>query len=229
MRRFGTEEDVRPCEDAVRVLRRALLESDGVILVGIGPFTNLAALLESGGDDLSALDGRTLVRERCRGIVLMGGTFLEDARAKPPEWNARLDPAATRTVLETSPVDVTLLPFEVGVDMLTGGDVMRRYGEKTPLSLAFRLFPKALEAGGRHSWDPATVLYAVEGCREFFTESPRGRITVDGEGRTLFTRDERGSCRYLMLRTDGGFTESEQKARVAAYLDGCALALLEEI
>ena len=158
----------------------------------------------------------------------MGGTFVEDAASKSPEWNAKLDPVATKTVLEGSPVDVAVVPYEVGVDMITGGEIMRRYGEEIPLSLAFCRFPRTGELGGRHSWDPATVLYAVEGCREFFAESPRGRITVDGAGRTLFSEDANGKARYVTLSEEasGGV---EQKKRTAAYLDACALALLESI
>ena len=223
--RFGREEDLTPAEAAVAVLRRGLSESDGAVICGIGPLTNLAALLESGPDGISPLGGTALVKEKCRCLVLMAGTFPEHAEDAEPEWNAKLDAAATRIVVERSPVPIVFLPFETGADMITGGPVMAAFGETRPLSLSFLRFPGALARGGRHSWDPAAVLYAVEGEADLLEACLRGTVRVDGAGRTLMEPAEDGPHSVLRVKKRAGMDEDACKAAVAAYLDECVMEL----
>ena len=217
--RFGTDADRGEIPDAVSVLRRALAESEGAILAAIGPFTNLSALLQSEGDAISPLCGRDLLKRACKEVVLMGGTFVRDAASAPPEWNAKLDAAATRDFVARCPVPIAFLPFEVGKDLLTGKPVMERYGESTPLSLSFCRFPGVKAAGGRHSWDPAAVLYACEGYGDYFCEALRGTVTVDAEGRTLMCPKGNGMHTVIGIRTTDGESEADRKAVIAAYLD----------
>ena len=211
--RFDASGEKQNYPDAVTVLRRALVENEQVTLCAVGAMTNIAALLESGPDEISPLDGTSLVCQRCREIVLMAGIF--DPAVERVEWNIHLDIPAARTVAERSPVPVVWLPSETGADIITGGPVIETFGESTPLSLSFCRFPGVLKRGGRPSWDPATVLYAVEGCGDFFEESAMGTVTVAADGKTVYTRDGMGNHRILHLKADCG--------RVAAYIDGCAI------
>lgn len=223
--RFG-DGDIRTYPDAVTVLRSALAESKNAVLCAIGPLNNIAALLESKGDDISPLDGVSLVRERCAKVVLMAGGFVkaEDGRNRP-EWNALCDAPATQTTVRLCPVPLVFLPFETGLDMLTGGPLMDRYGDGTPLTLSFYLTGDTREKGGRHSWDPATLLYAIEGCGDFFDESPPGTVAVDEEGRTEMTDDPNGLHSFLTIKPHDGMTGQQCKDRIAAYLDRCALSV----
>jgi len=63
--------------DAVAVYRKALAASldRSVTISSIGILTNLAALLRSGPDSYSPLDGLELVRRKVRLLAVMGGKF----------------------------------------------------------------------------------------------------------------------------------------------------------
>jgi len=221
--RFGDGE-IRSYPDAVTVLRRALVESENAVLCAIGPLNNIAALLESKGDDISPLDGVSLVREKCAKVVLMAGGFVkgEDGR-NIPEWNALCDVAATQATVRLCPVPLVFLPFEAGLDMLTGGPLMDKYGDDTPLTFSFYLTGDTKDQGGRHSWDPATLLYAIEGCRHYFDESLRGTVIVDREGRTVMTDDPDGLHSILTIKPHNGMSEQQCKDQIAAYIDACSL------
>ncbi|MBE6546051.1 MAG: hypothetical protein E7668_01250 [Ruminococcaceae bacterium] len=227
--RFGVSEKM-PTADAVTTLRRALAESDKAVLCAIGPLTNIAALLESKGDEISPLDGASLIREHCEKLVLMAGGFVpgEDGRNRP-EFNAYVDIEATQKTVALCPIPMVFLPFETGLDMLTGKPMMDTFHDTTPLSLSFVSHGHTKEHGGRHSWDPATVLYVVEGLADRFKESEGGRVTVDGEGRTTLVPEKNGIHSVLTVKTHDGISESDCKARIAAYIDACAMKVHEGI
>ena len=229
LNRFGDGE-IREYPDAVTVLRRALAGSENAVLCAIGPMNNIAALLQSEGDEISPLDGVSLVREKCAKVVLMAGGFVPGGDGRNiPEWNALVDVPATQAVVRLCPVPLVFLPFETGFDMITGCPMMKKYGEDTPLSHSFIHYGDTREIGGRHSWDPATLVYAVEGCRDFFDESPRGMVRVDHEGRTVLNAGENGLHSYLTIKPQGNLTEQQCKDRIAAYIDSCAIAAHESI
>ncbi len=223
LNRFG-DGDIRTYPDSVSVLRRALVDSENAVLCAIGPLNNIAALLESKGDEISPLDGVALVREKCVKLVVMAGGFVkeEDGRNRP-EWNALCDVPATKATVQLCPVPLVFLPFEAGLDMLTGGPLMDKYADTTPLTLSFYLTGDTKERGGRHSWDPATLVYAVEGCKDFFDESPRGTVIVDEEGRTEMTADPNGQHSFLTIKAHDGMTAQQCKDQIAAYIDGLSL------
>lgn len=69
-------------------LRRTIRQRPGeIVLLTIGPFTNIAILF--------ALDPE--IPSLLRGLVSMAGYFFNE---KPFEWNCRVDPAATQAVLK---------------------------------------------------------------------------------------------------------------------------------
>ena len=224
--RFGTAEDLAPTENAVKVLRRALAQSENAVICAVGAMTNISDLLKSLPDEISPLNGVELVHQKCAKVVLMAGIF--DPAVTRIEWNIHLDVAAAQNVAKSCPVPVFWLPSETGTDIITGGPALEKYGEDTPLSLSFCLFPGVKKKGGRHSWDPVTAMYAVEGCRDFLTESRCGTVTVDGEGRTAFLPDANGLHRVLTVPEQPGLTQAERKALVAAYIDGCAMKIMAD-
>ncbi len=219
--KFADKECYAEAENAVSVMRRALTESFDAVILGVGPMTNIAALLESAPDDISSLDGISLVRERCRKIVLMAGDFVSGK----PEWNVKLDIPAMQTVVKKSPVPIAFLPFEVGHGMITGKPVMDAFGEENPLSLSFTRFPGTDKLGGRHSWDPATAVFAVLGDSEYLTEGKPQTVTVTDEGVTLATPERGGMHTVISVNVREGESEADAKTRVAAYIDGCAMEI----
>ena len=227
---FATGTDFDRAEQAARVLRRALEKSrGGCVICAVGQFTNVCALLESKPDDISPLDGVSLVRSKCRELVVMAGAF----RTGEPEWNVKWDIPAAKATFERCPVPITVLPFETGIDMITGKAAVEEYGYSTPLTQSFINFHSKVCKGqydplrsGRHSWDPATAVYAVEGTREFLVKSEAGRIEVKDNGATVFIPCPDGNARVLWPNTADGITEQEAKDKMAAYINRCADAVL---
>ncbi len=228
--KFATGADFDEAEPAARVLRRALTNSDGeCVICAVGQFTNIAALLESEPDDISSLDGVSLVRAKCRELVVMAANL----RSTEPEWNIKWDVPAARTMFERCPVPITVLPFETGINMITGEPEIEKYGDSTPLTLSFNLFNTKVckhlpdpNKAGRHSWDPATAVYAVEGVKEFLTKGECGKIELSDDGGAVFIPTPDGNVRALWPNTEGGISEQEAKDRMAAYIDECAMAVL---
>ena len=230
--KFATGADFDEAEPAARVLRRALVQSKGgCVICAVGQFTNIAALLRSKADDISPLDGIALMREKCRELVVMAAKL----RSDEPEWNVKWDVPAAREMFYNCPVPITVLPSETGIDMITGKEAVEEYGYTTPLTQSFINFNTKICAdicdplkSGRHSWDPATAVYAVEGVREFLTKTEPGRITVSDTGATQFIPCDDGNVCVLWPSTAGGITEQEAKDKMAAYINKCADEVLKE-
>jgi inosine-uridine nucleoside N-ribohydrolase len=153
-------------------------------------------------------------------IVLMAGIF--DPKETRTEWNIHLDIPAAQAVAELSPVPIAWLPSETGANDITGGPVLKAYGEENPLGLAFSLFPGVIKRGGRSSWDPASALYAVEGAGDFFEKSTAGTVTVDCNGKTVFVPDQAG--RHVILHLQDGAEQA-----LAAYIDRRAIRLCDMV
>lgn len=221
--KYATEEDRIPATDAVSVLRKALTESENAVICAVGPLTNIADLMLSKPDEISSLNGVELVKAKCSRVVVMAGEFTpEEGKNIKTEWNVLCDIDACRTVASLCPVPMVWLPWETGIEMKTGRPLMDKYGEETPVSLAFFKYPW-VDADGRHSWDPATALYSVEGAKDFFLENV-GHVTVDEAGITVLNKNEDGKHTVLTMLSKAGKTEPQVKAECAAYLDRCAIS-----
>jgi len=182
--------------DSVKLLRKLLAEYRDVTVVVTGYLTNVTALLQSPADELSPLDGMELVRQSVREFAIMGGAFSHENGYNPiaePIINGRVQPHAEWNIVcgipeaqyffTHCPVPAVLLPYETGLNMISGGP-MRRHGERRlPDSLAFTVHGSM---NGRHSWDPATALYAVWGAAPWFYQTVDGTVKVDDTGVTRF-------------------------------------------
>lgn len=86
-------ETVFPRGEAVEFMRQTIRHNPGeVVLLAIGPLTNVAALLAADPEIPTLL----------KGLVLMCGAFFRrDTAYGPVEWNAKLDPHATSMVYKT--------------------------------------------------------------------------------------------------------------------------------
>ncbi len=215
-------------EDSVRILRRALVQTnDKAILCGIGPMTNIASLLKSVPDGISPLDGRRLLLEKCSKIVLMAGNFTEDKNGvREPEWNVKCDISAAKLIMEECDNEIVILPYELGIDMITGEKLTKELGDTHPLTYAFICFNG--EARGRHSWDPATVLYAVQGCGDYFQESEPGVIRIGEQGESFFTPQRNGKHKVLSLKLLNGESETAAKKRISEYMDKCVEDMIDK-
>jgi len=186
-----------PVTDAVSLIRAVLAGSDEkVTLLATGPLPNIYAFLRSKPDEISPLDGVTLAMRKIDEIVLMGGWIepFEGTEQPQPEFNIVCDIKSAKGVFESSPVPVTVLTFEAGLRVYSGGKMIEKYGREQPSSLAYILHGSG---GGRDSWDPATALYAAYGCSGVLELSEPGKISVADDGMTAFSPAPAGKHRYL--------------------------------
>ena len=232
--KFGTTDDLEDIPNAVSVLRRALAESDGkCVICAVGHFTNLAALIKSESDEISPLSGAELLREKCEKLVVMAAKFrANESGVLDADWNIRMDVPSAKIMFSNSPVPIVVLPSETGKYMMTGTALAEKYGDTDPLAVSFTEFLtncKISPSEGRHSWDPAAAVYAVEGCKDFLNESERGSITLTDGGVTYFTPDENGNITVLTNRLYENETEADSKARMATYIDTCVDQIINNL
>lgn len=163
-------------ENAVKLMRKLLAENSDVIIVATGSIYNISMLLKSEPDEYSPLDGMSLVREKVPEFAVMAGNFThqncnspvqnaitEDGTILPvPECNVNLDPAESVYFFENCPVPCVLIPWEVGVNVMTAKPVIELGGRDNPDSLGYLTVN---HINGSHGWDPITAYYAVYGAR----------------------------------------------------------------
>jgi len=169
--------------NAVHLYRKLLAaEKDhSVVIVSVGAATNLAALLDSGPDAVSALSGTALVATKVAHLVMMGGQYPEGDGS--PEFNFALDPAGTRHAVYHWPTPITFSGLESLVR------VGKRVSTEAPLDSPVRMaFEIGYGPGVDHdAWDMLPILYAVRKGR-YFTEKNCGfnQISDDGQNRCVF-------------------------------------------
>ena len=190
--------------DAVRLMREKLAQSeDKMMIIAVGPLTNIARLLRSEPDDIVEKSGIELVKEKVDACYVMGGSFEQNKNMYAnihPEWNIVQDIRSAQIVTETMPIPMYFCPFEAGINVFTvmGKDdnpvwyCMYKYAEnnKHPYEDGFL----------RPSWDPITVLCAIDDISEYFDLSQKGFICVKENGETIFKEDVKGMHQVLLLK-----------------------------
>lgn len=203
--RYG--EPVTGSEEAVPLLRRTLATAEGrTDLIAIGPLSNLSALLQSGADAASPLDGAALVREKAGTLYVMGGLFREE---NPPrrEWNVLQDIPAAQVVADRFPRPVIYCPSETGGAVTTYAaglcgvvyDALRCFSDRSAENDGTPRLPEGSYT--RPSWDPLTAMVAMEE-QVNFVFSPSGRVTIAPDGTSTFAPMPGGIHRVLRCESD---------------------------
>ena len=185
-----TDNDV---EDCVPFYRRLLAGSrQKVDIVAVGFSGTLARLLQSGPDELSALTGIELVREKVGTLYLMAGNYPEGQ-----EHNFCLNGRsreAGAVVCAQWPGEIVFLGFEVGIEVVAGGELPHD-------DLLYKVLEVHGSAKGRYMWDPLTLVIALQGgpAAAGFGEV-RGTNSVDSQtGENHFVVNPEGRHRYVTL------------------------------
>ena len=193
--RFSSNADA---EDPIRFYRRLLADADGKVeILEIGFMQVLAALLASPGDDLSPLDGRSLVREKVAHLWIMGGKWDEPIGKEHNFNNNPRTRAGAAILCDQWPGEITFLGFEVGRSVLTGGELSEG-------DLLHDVLVAHGSGGGRSSWDPMLVELALIGDPVAAGYSLTcGRASVDPEsGDNRFASAPDGSHAYVVKTLD---------------------------
>jgi hypothetical protein len=186
--------------EATRLLREILSRQpdSSVVLVQVGYFSNLAALLGTSGDAHSPLTGRELVRQKVKLLSVMAGVF------KPTrhdlEFNVVQDLSAAKRLVKDWPTPIVWSGFEIGIAVPYPSVSIERdfgYVEHHSAAEAYCLYnPPPHE---RPTWDLTSVLYAVLPDRGYFGLSSPGQVMVEEDGFTRFTPNPQGRDRFLTL------------------------------
>jgi hypothetical protein len=171
--------------EATALLRKVLSgQPDGsVVLVQVGYFSNLAALLDTPGDASSPLGGRELVKQKVKLLSVMAGGF--SASRRDLEYNVTQDLPASKRLVPNWPTPIVWSGFEIGIAVPYPAVSIERDFSYVPHE--------------RPTWDLTSALYAVRPDRGYFGLSSPGQVSVQADGLTRFTAAPGGRDRYLTL------------------------------
>ncbi|KAK4177287.1 hypothetical protein QBC36DRAFT_386845 [Triangularia setosa] len=159
--------------DPVALYRKVLSEvpDHSVTIASIGFFDNLSGLLNSSSDIYSPLSGPDLIAAKVSELVIMGGEYPLDYEynfwgsimlTNVSYGNASL---ATHVVNSWKGSPITFLGFEIGENVTSGLRLINKGPHGDPVRAAY-IYHGYNTA--RLSFDPLTVLYAMEGLSDLF-------------------------------------------------------------
>lgn len=185
--------------DPVALYRKTLSEAadSSVTIASIGFLNNLSGLLNSSGDSYSDLNGVVLVERKVAELVVMGGGY-----PSGHEFNFwGYDSLATAHVINNWKGPVVFSGAELGGDVKSGSDLMARGPEGDPVRAAYLYYTYNTS---RFSWDPLTMLYAIDGLGELFEFGNDGGYNfVHANGSNVWVMDEKvRNQHWLKLKVD---------------------------
>ncbi len=200
-------------ENAVSLYRRLLAESEQKAeIIEIGYLQVIAAVLESGADDISPKTGIELIREKVSKIWVMAGKWDEEGgRENNFARNARSCKAAA-SFCARCPVPITFLGYEAGVDVISGNMLHED-------DILYQILCDHGSSEGRSSWDPMLVLLALAGDEKHAGyRFAQGTASVDPRsGRNYFTHSPNGSHRYVIKENDNTYYQKAINDRLSPY------------
>lgn len=206
-------------EHSVRLMRKTLAAAAprSVVIIQIGFFSNLAALLDSAPDEFSSLGGCDLVREKVALASVMAGAFRPfDGSDRYLEFNVRYDVPAARKVAGDWPSRMVWSGIEVGQQVGFPAWSINEdfsYIPHHPLRESYQRYKPTPHE--RPTWDLTSVAYAAFPSRGYFDVSPRGKVSVESDGFTTFAPAEGGRDQHLSVDR---FQAERLKELFAAYV-----------
>lgn len=185
-----------PIEESVSLYRRILAESEKpVVICTTGYLQNISALLQSQPDSYSDKNGIDLVKEKCRGIYVTGGSYPTGFDNNFFASYGAID--AVQTVANLCPVNLYFITQTVG-GAFTCGDLIQKLdtGMEDPLTRALNAWGTDI---GRHAWDPEAVYIASVGLEQSKTVAIPVQFTIEGNGKNTFTVVDSSNI-YAVLR-----------------------------
>ncbi|ETS79387.1 hypothetical protein PFICI_09240 [Pestalotiopsis fici W106-1] len=186
--------------DAVALYRKVLSEAEdnSVTIASIGFFENLSGLLNSTADEYSSLDGPALVSAKVSELVIMGGDYPSGY-----EYNFWGDnPTATAHVVNNWNGSIVYSGADLGGNVTSGALLIAQGPENDPVRQAYLYYT---HGGARYSWDPLTVLYAIDGLSSGLFEygNQYGYNYVHPNGSNEWVFDEQvANQHWLNLKVD---------------------------
>lgn len=192
--------------DAVAVWRNVLRDQpdQSVTIVTVGYLTNVASLLRTPAEG-GLPSGIDLARAKVKRWVCMGGNFI----GSPPRDDLKLgnvnftvDKASALYAIRDWPGRLTFVGREIGSipSGLKVGKALVQLPDDHPLRLAYQLYGGRDVPVDRHVADPTTVLFAVRGLRDYWTESAPGHLDLQPDMTFTWQPPATGMQTYLLKR-----------------------------
>ena len=169
--------------EAVSLYRRLLAKQPdhSVTIVAIGAYTNLSGLLRSKPGGGSSLDGRALVAMKVKRLVIEDGLFPNGA---PPLTNQKLDTASAQDVVTGAdwPTPIAWVDGFTGIATKVGGSLCTTVPTDNPMRIVYE---SKFGCGppGDGDWDGPTLLFAIGGTQDVFSELGQGGAAfINSEG-----------------------------------------------
>ena len=176
--------------EGVPLLRTLLAHQPdhSVTIVAIGAYTNLAGLLQSKPGQDSSLDGRALVAKKVERLVIEDGLFPGGA---PPLTNQKLDTSSAQEVVSGTnwPTPIAWVDGSTGIQTKVGGGLCTSVPPKNPMRIVYE---SRFGCGppGDGDWDGPTLLYAVGGVQNLFSELGQGgAASINPQGGLTWSTD----------------------------------------
>lgn len=162
-------------ESAVELMAKLLKERDGIVILAIGPLTNVARLLKEHPD----------LKPKIARIVMMGGSFNIGYDGKPApeaEWNIKMDPGAAKAVF-ASGVPLTVVPLDATSRVrLERNDRAEIFGARTPTTLNVQNLYELWNRETPVLYDPVAVAAVFN---EDLFEMQEAKVDVDAKSMTV--------------------------------------------
>ena len=166
--------DAKYAPNSVTLYRQLLKAAPdrSVVIVTIGPLTNLYHLMISRADNIIGLSGMELIRRKVKRIVVAGGKLPDGT-----SYNFRVAPDKTEHVINNWPTEIWFAPNDLGDNVLTGKEMMSKTTRTNPVHEAYRLYRNFYPSWQfRPSWDQMGVLIAVRGKAGLFKTLTYGSV-----------------------------------------------------
>ena len=204
---FPYQVDAESAPETTELYRKLLVESKDheVVIVTVGPLSNILRLINSEPDDISPLTGLQLIEQKVKEFVIMGGQYPTGEQ----EWNFDGNmKGVTKYVLEKLTVPITFSGYELGVNLKTG-EIFNEIDKNSPLYKGFMHFSKYCpwlndqyegKIYDNATYDQTAVLYAVRnGVGDYWSRVEDGYCVADSTGGNTWKTATGTNHAYLKL------------------------------
>ena len=145
---------------------------NSVVIITVGPLTNLYHLMRSSGDQYSSLNGMDLIRKKVKRFIMAGGKLPEGT-----SYNFRVSPEKSEYVVDNWPTEHWLVPNELGDGVFTGPEMLSKTTKESPIHVAYSLYKTKYPTWEfRPSWDQMGVYIAARPNDRLFKTNTTGYV-----------------------------------------------------
>ena len=213
--------------DGPELYRKLLSEAPdrSITIVCIGFTTNICALLKSGPDGYSPLNGVDLVRKKVKELHLMGCCFGKVKQRYSPElldveYNILGDIPSARELFDKWPVEIHVFPVEGGLLFPSDhNEVLDDYGWQpdNPLYMVYSRYDEWNTGDlGQYWWDLFVILHSME-SEELYNCTESGTISINERGRSIFVDDPDGRHYIIAVGPQYNFAFYESLRLLSLY------------